>query len=105
MLQLAGDTLHGAAVMLWETLWALVLGFAGSAALQAFVRREDMVRHFGRPDLRSVGSATFLGAVSSSCSYAAAAAARSAFSKGAHLVPTLAFMFAACWRSSSGLSC
>jgi uncharacterized membrane protein YraQ (UPF0718 family) len=81
--------------MLWETLWALVLGFAGSAALQAFVRREDMVRHFGRPDLRSVGSATFLGAVSSSCSYAAAAAARSAFSKGAHLVPTLAFMFAA----------
>ena len=95
MLQLAGDTLYGAAMMLWETLWALVLGFACSAALQTFVRREDMLRHFGRADLRSVGLATFLGAVSSSCSYAAAAAARSAFRKGASLVPTLAFMFAA----------
>jgi uncharacterized membrane protein YraQ (UPF0718 family) len=63
--------------------------------LQALVRRESITRHFGRADLRAVGLATFLGAVSSSCSYAAAAAARSAFKKGAHLVPTLAFMFAA----------
>ena len=81
--------------MLWETLWALVLGLACSAALQVFVRRESMMAHFGKANLRSVGLATFLGAVSSSCSYAAAAAARSAFQKGAQLVPTLAFMFAA----------
>ena len=86
---------YGAMAMLWETLWALVLGFAGSAALQVFVRREEMTRHFGKADVRSVGLATFLGAVSSSCSYAAAAAANSAFKKGAHLIPTLAFMFAA----------
>jgi uncharacterized membrane protein YraQ (UPF0718 family) len=88
-------TIYGAALMLWETLWALVLGFALSAALQAVVRRESITRHFGRADLRAVGLATFLGAVSSSCSYAAAAAAKSAFRKGANLVPTLAFMFAA----------
>jgi uncharacterized membrane protein YraQ (UPF0718 family) len=88
-------TIYGAALMLWETLWALVLGFSLSAVLQALVRRESITRHFGRPDLRAVGLATFLGAVSSSCSYAAAAAAKSAFQKGANLVPTLAFMFAA----------
>src|SRR5207253_6567343 len=35
-----------------------------------------------------------LGAASSSCSYAAVAAGRSAFQKGAALVPVLAFMFA-----------
>jgi uncharacterized membrane protein YraQ (UPF0718 family) len=88
-------TFYGAALMLWETFWALVLGFAISAVLQVLVRRESITRHFGRADLRAVGLATFLGAVSSSCSYAAAAAAKSAFKKGAHLVPTLAFMFAA----------
>ena len=88
-------TFYGAALMLWETFWALVLGFGCSALLQVLVRRESMMRHFGQADLRSVGLATFLGAVSSSCSYAAAAAAHRAFKKGAHLVPTLAFMFAA----------
>ena len=95
MLAVILHTLYGAALMLWETFWALVLGFLCSALLQVFIRRESMMRHFGRADLRSVGLATFLGAVSSSCSYAAAAAARSAYKKGAHLVPTLAFMFAA----------
>jgi uncharacterized protein len=88
-------TIYGAALMLWETLWALVLGFSLSAVLQVLVRRESIMRHFGHADLRAVGLATFLGAVSSSCSYAAAAAAKSAFKKGAHLIPTLAFMFAA----------
>jgi uncharacterized membrane protein YraQ (UPF0718 family) len=95
MLGVVSHTFYGATLMLWETFWALVLGFACSALLQVFVRRESMMRHFGQANLRSVGLATFLGAVSSSCSYAAAAAARSAFKKGAHLVPTLAFMFAA----------
>jgi uncharacterized membrane protein YraQ (UPF0718 family) len=88
-------TFEGALFMLWETFWALVLGFTLSAALQAFVRRESMIQYFGQANLRSVGVATLLGAVSSSCSYAAAAAAKSAFQKGAHLIPTLAFMFAA----------
>jgi uncharacterized membrane protein YraQ (UPF0718 family) len=88
-------TFYAAALMLWETFWALVLGFSISAVLQVFVRRESIMARFGRADLRSVGLATFLGAVSSSCSYAAAAAARTAFKKGADLVPTLAFMFAA----------
>lgn len=86
--------LHHAIIMTWETFWALVLGFAISAALQVFTSKRQMGRLFGRADLRSVGLATGLGAASSSCSYAAAAAARSAFKQGAALIPALAFMFA-----------
>src|SRR5437763_5380473 len=84
---------HGAA-MFWETLWALVLGFGISAALQVFVSKEQMTRAFGVTNLRTVSLATGLGAASSSCSYAAVAAGRSAFQQGAALIPVLAFMFA-----------
>lgn len=94
MLNVLFHTLTGALLMLWQTFWALAFGFGLSAFLQVFVRRESMTKQFGKANLRSVGLATFLGAVSSSCSYAAVAAARTAFKKGADLVPTLAFMFA-----------
>lgn len=87
-------SLYAAAVMLWETFWALALGFTISACLQVFVRRESITEHFGRAGLREVALATFLGAVSSSCSYAATAAANTLLKKGANLVPALAFMFA-----------
>lgn len=87
-------SLYSAAVMFWETLWALVLGFSLSAFLQVFFRKEQITKQFGRTGLREVALATFLGAVSSSCSYAATATAKTFFKKGAALVPTLAFMFA-----------
>ena len=80
--------------MFWDVLWALVLGFGISAVLQVFVSKDRMTREFGATSFRSVALATAFGGASSSCSYAAAAAARSAFKKGAALVPTLAFMFA-----------
>ncbi len=89
-----GRSLYEAAAMFWEVLWALVLGFCISAVLQVYVSKERMSREFGTTSWRSVGLATLLGGASSSCSYASAAAARSAFKKGAALVPTLAFMFA-----------
>jgi uncharacterized membrane protein YraQ (UPF0718 family) len=88
------QSLYSAAAMLWETLWALVLGFSLSAFVQVFFRKEQISKYFGRAGLREVALATFLGAVSSSCSYAAAATAKTFFKKGAALVPTLAFMFA-----------
>jgi len=94
MLHVVLHTLTGALLMLWQTFWALAFGFGLSAFLQVFVRRESMTKQFGKANLRSVGLATFLGAVSSSCSYAAVASARTAFKKGADLVPALAFMFA-----------
>ncbi len=87
-------SLYAAAVMLWETFWALALGFTISACLQVCVRRESIGGHFGRAGLREVSLATFLGAVSSSCSYAATAAAHALLKKGANLIPALAFMFA-----------
>ena len=85
---------YHAALMGWETFWALVLGFTISAALQVFVSKAKMSALFGRTDLRSMTLATGFGAASSSCSYAATAAARSAFAQGAALIPSLAFMFA-----------
>jgi uncharacterized membrane protein YraQ (UPF0718 family) len=84
---------HGFA-MFWETLWALVLGFGISAALQVFVSREKMTRLFGQTNFKTMLLATGLGAASSSCSYAAVAAGRSAFQRGAALTVALAFMFA-----------
>ncbi len=89
-----GKSLYESAAMFWEVLWALVLGFALSAVLQVFVGKERMTREFGQTSFRSVALATLFGGASSSCSYAAVAAARTAFKKGAALVPTLAFMFA-----------
>jgi uncharacterized membrane protein YraQ (UPF0718 family) len=86
--------LYHAFAMLWSTLWALVLGFGISAALQVLVSREQMTRAFGRAGLREILLATGLGAASSSCSYAAVAAGRSAFQQGAALITVLAFMFA-----------
>ena len=88
------ESLREAVLMGWETLWALVFGFAVSAALQVFVSRDRMAQSFGRTNLRSMALATGFGAASSSCAYAAAAAGRSAFVQGAALLPALAVMFA-----------
>lgn len=87
-------SLYHALAMLWMTFWALVLGFSISAVLQVFVSKEQMSRAFGKTNLKSVALATGLGAASSSCSYAAAAAGRSAVQQGAAFVPAMAFMFA-----------
>ncbi len=87
-------SLYHALAMLWATFWALVMGFSISAALQVFVSKEQMSRAFGKTTFKSVAVATGLGAASSSCSYAAAAAGRSAIQQGAAFVPALAFMFA-----------
>jgi len=87
-------SIYHAAAMFWETLWALIFGFTVSGVLQVFVSKEQMARWFGRTTFGSMALATGLGAASSSCSYAAAAAARSAIKQGAAFVPALAFMFA-----------
>ncbi len=78
----------------WKAGWAFVLGYTVSGMIQAFVPRARLTRHMGDPGARSVSLATFFGAVSSSCSFAALAAARSLVLKGAHFVAAVAFMFA-----------
>ncbi|HEU0168127.1 MAG TPA: permease [Chloroflexota bacterium] len=94
VLMLIGASLREGFFMLWETLWALVLGFGLSGAVQAFVSRGEMQRALGGHGSRDIGRATFFGMISSSCSYAATAMAKSLFQKGADFTATLVFMFA-----------
>ncbi|MBV9817117.1 MAG: permease [Solirubrobacterales bacterium] len=92
-----GTLWHGirdAALMAWEVWWALVLGFAISAIVQAWVPRERVQRALGDGGPGATGRATALGAASSSCSYAAVAIARSLFARGASATSALAFQFA-----------
>jgi uncharacterized protein len=88
------DGLGNAFQMAWEVWWALVLGFALSGIVQAWVTRGQMERLLGGRHLGATLRATGLGAASSSCSYAAIAIAKSAFQKGAGLPAAIAFMFA-----------
>jgi uncharacterized protein len=89
-----GASLREGFFMFWETLWALVLGFGLSGAVQAFVSREEMQRVLGDHRPRAVLRATGFGAASSSCSYAATAMAKSLFQKGADFLTAMVFMFA-----------
>src|SRR5947209_1525978 len=77
--------------MTWEILWALILGFALSAVVQALVRRSTVVALLGDDRPRTLAVAAGLGAASSSCSYAAVALARSLFRKGANFTAATAF--------------
>src|SRR5438067_8894277 len=80
--------------MFWETLWALVLGFGLSGAVQAFVSKDQMQRVLGDHRPGAVARASGFGMVSSSCSYAATAMAKSLFQKGADFISAMVFMFA-----------
>src|SRR5258708_6579181 len=79
-------------LMAWEVWWALVLGFAISAVVPAWVASQRVEGALSGP--RPVAWATGLGAASSSCSYAAVAIAKSLFQKGASAASALAFQFA-----------
>ncbi|GAC1659205.1 MAG: hypothetical protein NVS9B1_20890 [Candidatus Dormibacteraceae bacterium] len=80
--------------MFWETLWPLVLGFGLSGAVQAFVSRSQMQRLMGDHSPRAIARASFFGMISSSCSYAASAMAKSLFQKGADFTTAMIFMIA-----------
>ena len=80
--------------MFWDTLWPLILGFGLSGAVQAFVSRSQMQRLMGDHSPRSLARASVFGMISSSCSYAASAMAKSLFQKGADFTTAMAFMLA-----------
>ncbi|TMK70367.1 MAG: permease, partial [Actinobacteria bacterium] len=88
------DGLKNAGLMAYEVWWALVLGFAISAVVQAWVPRERIQSAMAGSGVGPLAKATGLGAASSSCSYAAIAIARSLFEKGASATTMLAFQFA-----------
>ncbi|HEY1853784.1 MAG TPA: permease [Solirubrobacterales bacterium] len=88
------EGLEGSLLMAYEVWWALVLGFAISGAVQAWVPRARIEAALAGSGPQPLAMATGLGAASSSCSYAAIAIAKSLFQKGASAATALAFQFA-----------
>jgi len=89
-----GRSLREGFFMFWVTLWPLILGFGLSGAVQAFVPRDALRRKLGDHRSPAVARATVFGMVSSSCSYAASAMAKSLFVRGADYIAAMVFMFA-----------
>jgi uncharacterized membrane protein YraQ (UPF0718 family) len=81
-------------LMAYEVWWALVIGFAISGIVQAWVPRARIEAALSGEGFGPIAKATGLGAASSSCSYAAIAIARSLFAKGASGITAMAFQFA-----------
>jgi uncharacterized membrane protein YraQ (UPF0718 family) len=94
MLSAVGHALQVAGLMTWQVTWSLVLGFTLSAVIESLVRKSTIAGLLPDDRVRSVATATGLGAASSSCSYAAVALARSLVRKGADFTSSMAFQFA-----------
>lgn len=80
--------------LFWTAFWAFGLGYLVSSMIQVFVTRERMQHSMGETGPKSVLLGTAFGFISSSCSFAALATTRSLFTKGAGLIPSLAFLLA-----------
>jgi uncharacterized membrane protein YraQ (UPF0718 family) len=91
---LYGEAAKTAVGFFWKSGWAFVFGYFISAMIQAFVPKEKLTARMGKANVQSVSLATVFGAASSSCSFAALAAARALVQKGAHFIAAVAFMFA-----------
>jgi uncharacterized protein len=94
VLRTIGEGLEQSFLMAYQVWWALVLGFAISGVVQAWVPRERIGASLAGRGPRPVALATALGAASSSCSYAAISIAKSLLQKGASATTALAFQFA-----------
>ena len=89
-----GRSLRESFFMVWETLWALILGFTLSGVVQAFIPKDRLQASLGNRRPAAVARAAGFGMVSSSCSYAASAMSKSLFAKGADFVTAMIFMVA-----------
>ena len=94
VLHAVGHALSVTGSMTWEILWALILGFALTAVIQALVRRSTIERALGDDRPRTLALATGLGVASSSCSYAAVALARTLVRKGSGFSAAMVFEIA-----------
>ncbi|SDV02368.1 hypothetical protein SAMN04488544_3626 [Microlunatus sagamiharensis] len=94
LLRHLGDALSESGHMAWQIAWSLVLGFVLAAVIQAVVGKGTISRAL--PDDRPVTllKASGFGMASSSCSYAAAALARTLFRKGASFTASMVFQIA-----------
>lgn len=89
-----GEAAKTAVGFFWKSGWAFVLGYTISAGIQAFVPKKRLTAQMGDAGAKSISLATIFGMISSSCSFAALAAARALVHKGAHFIAAIAFMFA-----------
>jgi len=80
--------------MVWDIYWGLALGFILSSLVRAFVSTGHITSKLGKDTITATGIAAFFGAVSSSCSYAAASMARTLLIKGATWSNAISFMIA-----------
>jgi uncharacterized protein len=86
--------LESSFLMLWQILWALILGFTISSVIQALASKKDLESLLPDAHPKTLAKAMALGVASSSCSFAAVAIARTLFKKGANFTSAIAFEFA-----------
>src|ERR1700722_13717069 len=80
--------------MVWDIYWGLAFGFMLSSLVRAFVPTKTISSRLGKNTAKSVAQSSFFGAISSSCSYAAASMARTLLVKGATWSNAVVFMVA-----------
>lgn len=80
--------------MAWDTYWPLALGFMLSAFVRAYIPTSSISSKLGKADAKGLSLSALFGAISSSCSYAAASMSRTLIVKGASWSNAIAFMIA-----------
>ena len=89
-----GEAAYTTVGFFWMALWAFILGYLISSMIQIFVTEKRMQQSMGDQETKGVLLGTFFGFISSSCSFAALASAKSLFKKGASFVSSIAFLLA-----------
>lgn len=85
------DTLSG---MIWQIYWPLAFGLMLSSLLRHILPMDQVIKHLGHTNIKSLTLVTLLGMVSSSCSYAAASLSKTLLTKKASLPNAMAFLVA-----------
>jgi uncharacterized membrane protein YraQ (UPF0718 family) len=80
--------------MIWDIYWGLALGFMLSSMVRVFVPTSTISARLGRNTAGAVFLSSFFGAISSSCSYAAASMSRTLLLKGSTWSNAVVFMVA-----------
>ncbi|MDQ8184131.1 permease [Pelagicoccus sp. SDUM812002] len=93
-LDLWAESATTTAGLFWMAFWAFGFGYLISSMIQVFVTRERMQKSMDETGPKSIALGSFFGFISSSCSFAALSGARAIFTKGAGLIPALAFLLA-----------
>jgi hypothetical protein len=73
--------------MVWDIFWPLALGFILSAIIRTYISTSTISSRLGKSNAKGLALSTFFGAISSSCSYAAASMARTLIFQWAGWMP------------------